>query len=106
MAYRSEFPPICVALGCADSDSLAKLAGCACESGEQFLELRLDMLDQPAGGVRVIRRLREKYPEVTLLATCRRKQNGGRFNGGVAEQLQLLEAAGGAGGQGVEGGGE
>lgn len=102
MAYRSEFPQICVALGCADSGTLEKAAAAACDSGEQFLEIRMDLLDQPSHGVEVIRRLKRRYPEVFLLATCRRKQNGGKFHGSVEEQLGLLGAAVEAGAQAVD----
>lgn len=102
MAYRSDFPQICVALGCTESDRLETLARNACESGEQFLEIRMDMLDEPCQAVSVIRRLKELYPEVFLLATCRRKQNGGRFKGSIPEQFKLLQAAVEAGAQAVD----
>ncbi|MBI3698692.1 MAG: type I 3-dehydroquinate dehydratase, partial [Acidobacteria bacterium] len=102
MAYRSDFPRICVALGCAESDKLEKLAAEACDSGEQFLEIRLDMLASPPQGIAVMCRLKARHPEVFLLATCRRKQNGGQFTGSIEEQFQLLEAAVEAGAQAVD----
>ncbi len=102
MAYRSEFPRICVALGCAETDKLEKLARQACEDGEEFLEIRLDMLSEPAAGVAVVRRLRSRYPDAYVLATCRRKTNGGQFRGGVEEELRILEAAVEAGAQAVD----
>ena len=102
MARRSDFPPICVALGCAQAETLARLAAEACESGEQFLEIRMDMLEEPARGVEVIRRLRERYPDVLLLATCRRQQNQGKFRGSIEQQLQLLEVAVEAGARAVD----
>ncbi len=102
MAYRSELPRICVALGCAAAAELDKLAGAACAQGEEFLELRLDALEEPEQGLAVIRRLRRRYPEVWLLATCRRKPNGGGFGGGVEEQLRLLEGAVEAGARAVD----
>jgi len=102
MAYRSDFPRICVALGCAEADPLEKLARRACDDGEEFLEFRLDMLRDPAAGVAVIRRLRQRHPEVHVLATCRRKPNGGHFRGSVEEELRLLEAAVEAGAQSVD----
>jgi 3-dehydroquinate dehydratase/shikimate dehydrogenase len=102
MAYRSEFPRICVALGCAEADKLEKLARQACEDGEEFLELRLDMLEDPAAGIATVRRLRQRYPDVHLLVTCRRKANGGHFRGSADEQLKLLETAAEAGAQAVD----
>jgi len=102
MAHRSEFPPICVALGCAESEKLETLAGAACDAGEQFLELRLDMLDQPERGIAVIRGLQGRYPDLYLIATCRRRQNGGQFRGGAADQWRILEAAVEAGARAVD----
>ncbi len=93
MAARSEFPPICVALGCTEAAQLEKLAREACEQGEQFLEIRLDLLEQPPQALVVIQRLQERYPETLLLATCRRQSNGGRFRGSVERQLELLQSA-------------
>lgn len=102
MAYRSEFPQICVALGVADAARLEQLAAEACEGGEEFLEIRMDMLDRPLEGAEVIRRLKERYPDVFLLATCRRKQNGGKFTGSIDEEFRLLEAAIDAGARAVD----
>ncbi|MBI3667217.1 MAG: shikimate dehydrogenase [Acidobacteria bacterium] len=102
MARRSEFPKICVALGCPQPEKLERLAREACENGEQFLEIRMDMLEEPPRAVEVIRRLRERYPDALLVATCRRQQNGGRFRGGIEQQLQLLEAAVEAGARAVD----
>ena len=102
MAKRSEFPPICVALGCTDGDQLEKLARAACDAGEQFLEIRMDMLGEPRQALAVMRRVKDRHPEVVVLATCRRKQNGGKFMGSVEEQLQLLEAAVEASAQAVD----
>jgi len=102
MAYRSDFPPICVALGCAESDKLQKLAVETCDAGEEFVEIRMDMLEEPSEAVRVIGRLRNRYPDVVLLATCRRHPNGGRFQGSIGQQLDLLESAIQAGAQAVD----
>jgi 3-dehydroquinate dehydratase/shikimate dehydrogenase len=90
-------PRICVALGCADRPHLERLALHACDNGEDFLEIRLDMLQRPSAGIAVIRRLLRRYPETVILATCRRKANGGEFAGSVGEELEILETAGGAG---------
>ncbi|HZS49510.1 MAG TPA: shikimate dehydrogenase [Bryobacterales bacterium] len=102
MAYRSEFPPVCVALGCAERERLDRSAAHACDSGEEFLEIRLDMLEDPREGIGTIRRIKRRYPDVFLLATCRRKRNGGGFEGTIEEQLELLGAAIEAGAQGVD----
>jgi 3-dehydroquinate dehydratase/shikimate dehydrogenase len=90
-------PRICVALGCADRPQLERLALHACDNGEDFLEIRLDMLPRPAAGIAVIRRLLRRYPETLIVATCRRKANGGEFAGPLREELEVLASAGAAG---------
>jgi 3-dehydroquinate dehydratase/shikimate dehydrogenase len=102
MAYRSEFPRICVALGCAEAGQLEKLARQACEAGEEFLEFRLDLLSAPVQGLRTIRKIRAHYPDVQVLVTCRRKANGGGFRGSAEEEWRLIEAAVEAGAQAVD----
>lgn len=93
MAQRQNFPTICIALGFTQPEVLLSAARQEIESGERFVEIRLDYLSEPEQGLNVIRTLLKESPDCTILATCRRHQNGGRFNGGVEEQLRLLEAA-------------
>ena len=69
MISLSSLPRICVSLGVADVSQLERLAVAACDDGEDFLELRLDLLDNPESGVRVFRRIARRYPDVVLLAT-------------------------------------
>ena len=57
------------------------------------MEFRLDYLDSPRQGVAAIKEFIEGNPDATLLATCRRHQNHGRFNGSIDEQLSILDAA-------------
>jgi 3-dehydroquinate dehydratase / shikimate dehydrogenase len=57
------------------------------------VELRLDWLKNDREIARFLRRLAAKTPRATLIATCRRRQAGGRYRGTVATQLiQLAEA--------------
>jgi 3-dehydroquinate dehydratase/shikimate dehydrogenase len=72
------------------------------ESGETFLEFRLDYLPRPEQGVRAIGEFLSQYPQCTLLATCRRHQNHGHFNGSIEEQVKILEAAIDAGARAVD----
>jgi 3-dehydroquinate dehydratase/shikimate dehydrogenase len=72
------------------------------EAGERFLEFRLDYLPHPEEGLTVIRQFLKAYPESTILATCRRHQNHGRFNGSIEEQLRILAAAVEAGASAVD----
>ena len=97
MIKINNLPPICIALGCEDKAQLQRLALDACDHGEHFLELRLDLLDDPASGVGVIRRLLRRYPDTVVLATCRRRQNGGGFRANVERQIEILDAAVSAG---------
>ena len=93
MIKLSALPRICVALGCGESAELQRLALNACESGEDFLEIRLDMLDGAESGIRVIRRVMRRYPGTVIIATCRRTPNGGEFRGGMGEQAEVLGQA-------------
>ena len=72
------------------------------EAGESFLEFRLDYLDRPADGPGAIRCFLDQFPDCIVLATCRRRQNHGKFNGSIEEQLGLLEASLAAGAQAVD----
>jgi 3-dehydroquinate dehydratase/shikimate dehydrogenase len=72
------------------------------ESGEAFLEFRIDYLPDPMAGVDAIRSFARQEPDVTILATCRRHQNHGRYNGSVEEQVRILEAAIDAGAHGID----
>ena len=97
MIRLNNLPRICVALGCRDKSQLRRLALEACERGERFLELRLDLLDDPASGVGVIRRILGRRPGTVILATCRRRQNGGGFRANIERQIEILDAAVAAG---------
>ena len=70
--------------------------------GERFFEFRLDYLPDPESGVQLIRSFLAEYPDVTLLATCRRHQNHGKFNGSIEEQIRILDAAVDAGASAVD----
>ncbi len=97
MRNSSRLPKICVALGFPTTRQLLDMAEREIESGSAFFEFRLDFLDQPETGIAAIRQILKRHPEVKLLATCRRHQNHGRFNGSIDEQVALLERAAEAG---------
>jgi 3-dehydroquinate dehydratase/shikimate dehydrogenase len=102
MTLRPPLPKICIALGLPDPGKLLEHARHEAEAGERFLEFRLDYLPRPEDGLPVIRKFLELYPDATLLATCRRHQNHGRFNGSVEEQFRILAAAVDAGARAVD----
>jgi 3-dehydroquinate dehydratase/shikimate dehydrogenase len=83
-----------VALGLPTASQLAAAAEAEYKDGNQFLEFRLDYLNSPASGIEVIRAFRKKYPEASILATCRHRQASGHFKGSVPQQIAvLLDAA-------------
>ena len=58
------------------------------------VELRLDWLKTDAERLRFLSRLRKNVPRgATFLATCRRKEGGGKFRGDIARQLDCLKQA-------------
>jgi 3-dehydroquinate dehydratase/shikimate dehydrogenase len=102
MPDRNELPRICIALGLPDVQTLLAHAAAEYDAGERFFEFRLDYLPRPQEGVPAIGNFLREHRDCTVLATCRRHQNKGRFNGSIEEQLQVLEAAVDAGAQAVD----
>ncbi len=93
MAQIRTLPRICIALGLPDVPTLLDHARREAEAGEVFLEFRLDFLDRPCQGAEAIRGFLDRFPDSIILATCRRHQNHGRFNGSIEEQLAVLDVA-------------
>ncbi len=99
---RIALPRICIALGFPDAETLLAHARREYDAGERFLEFRLDYLPDPEHGVAAIRKFLSRHSDCTILATCRRHQNHGRYNGSIEEQLRILEAAIEAGAKAVD----
>jgi 3-dehydroquinate dehydratase/shikimate dehydrogenase len=93
MSQTRTLPRICIALGLPDVPTLLEHARHEAEAGETFLEFRLDFLSNPAKGADAIGGFLQQYPDCILLATCRRHQNHGKFNGSIEEQLNILDLA-------------
>jgi len=102
MAQTRPLPRICIALGFPDLDRLLEHARLEAEAGESFLEFRLDYLPRPEQGATAIRTFLGQHPDCLVLATCRRHQNHGKFNGSIEEELRVLDAAVAAGAQAVD----
>ncbi|SPE32348.1 Shikimate dehydrogenase / 3-dehydroquinate dehydratase [Candidatus Sulfopaludibacter sp. SbA3] len=102
MAQTRSLPRICIALGLPDISTLLDHARCEAEAGEVFLEFRLDFLDEPCKGAACIRGFLEQFPDCIILATCRRHQNHGKFNGSIEEQLAILDQAVDAGAHAID----
>ncbi len=61
--------------------------------GSRVLELRLDYLRNSSERALLLRRLSRQRSRVTLIATCRTRQGGGRFGGGRAAAIAILSDA-------------
>ena len=95
-------PRICIALGFPDVETLLSHARAEYDSGERFFEFRLDYLPSPEQGNLAIRKFLARHSDCTILATCRRHQNHGRYNGSIEEQVRVLQNAIAAGAQAVD----
>lgn len=90
-------PRICVALGLPTASQLSRAAEREYKDGSTFFEFRIDHLPDPCAAIELIRNFRKKFSDAHILATCRQKQNHGRYGGTVDQQVAILEAAGSAG---------
>lgn len=102
MAQKNALPKICIAMGFPEVEKLRDHARHEYEAGERFFEFRLDHLSSPEHGIEAIRRFMADYPDCSLLATCRRHQNHGKYNGSIEEQIRILKAAVDAGAKAVD----
>ena len=86
---RFRLPRLCVAVVGTDANAMIERAESLVRDNP-FLEFRLDYLPQPVAGLPKLRSFLEMHPEATVIATCRRAVNGGKFKGSVAAQLAVL----------------
>jgi len=94
-------PKVCLAISAETADEMLDIAeGMARDN--PFVEFRLDYLKQPVAAIPKIRRFLETHQYVTAIATCRRVENGGKFKGSLAAELEVLTKAHGAGCQIVD----
>jgi 3-dehydroquinate dehydratase/shikimate dehydrogenase len=108
MTVSSPIPPgprlrvgkLCVAIQAGSPAELVARAEAVLKdskSASKFLEFRLDSLPKPAAALPLIKEFLAEHREVTVIATCRRKQFGGHFEGALTSELDLLSAAAEAG---------
>jgi 3-dehydroquinate dehydratase / shikimate dehydrogenase len=102
MPKPTSLPRICIALGFSDPQKLLDAARREANGGESLLEFRLDYLPAPEQGLAIIRKFLASRPECAILATCRRHQNHGHFNGSIEDQLRILAGAIDAGARAVD----
>lgn len=89
-------------MGFSEPQKLLEHARHEADAGETFFEFRLDYLPEPEQGLAVIRKFLATHADCSILATCRRHQNRGKFNGSVEEQIRILDAAVDAGARAVD----
>ena len=102
MPGQQTLPKICIALGLNTVEKLIAHARAEVESGERFLEFRVDYLPNPMDAVAALPKFLAEFPDCAILATCRRHQNHGKFDGSIPEQIRILEAAVDAGAVAVD----
>lgn len=102
MSTRAALPKVCIALGLPTVEKLLDQAEKEVAAGERFLEFRLDYLPRPETGLKAIKGFLERHPEVSLLATCRRHQNHGKYDGLIDDQIRILDAAIDAGAHAID----
>ncbi len=102
MPALDSLPRVCIALGLPNTERLIEQARREVQAGETFLEFRLDYLDHPDTGIAAIGPFLKENPDCAILATCRRHQNHGKFNGSIEEQIRILDEAVQAGARGVD----
>jgi 3-dehydroquinate dehydratase/shikimate dehydrogenase len=94
-------PKVCLALSGDTVEDMLESAE-AMAHDNPFLEFRLDYLKQPLSALSRIRSFLETHHYATAIATCRRAENGGKFKGSLASQLDVLTKATAAGCQLVD----
>ncbi|MGA2358916.1 MAG: shikimate dehydrogenase [Terriglobales bacterium] len=94
-------PKVCLALSGDTADDMVATAESMARDNP-FLEFRLDYLKQPMAALPKIHRFLETHQYVTAIGTCRRADNGGKFKGSLASQLEVLTKAHAAGCQIVD----
>jgi 3-dehydroquinate dehydratase/shikimate dehydrogenase len=89
---RFRLPRLCVAVVGEDPAKIIDRAESLVRDNP-FMEFRLDYLSNPAAGLPKIKHFLDMHPEATVIATCRRAVNGGKFKGSASSQLELLTKA-------------
>jgi 3-dehydroquinate dehydratase/shikimate dehydrogenase len=98
---RFRLPRVCVAVVGEDPSNIIERAESLVRDNP-FMEFRLDYLSNPSAGLPKLKHFLDLHPEATVIATCRRAVNGGKFKGSATAQLELLTKAAGTGFQLVD----
>jgi 3-dehydroquinate dehydratase/shikimate dehydrogenase len=98
---RSRIGKICIAITGQTAEEMVEKAGAALKD-TTFIEFRLDYLPKPAAALPVLKQFLLDNGAATAVATCRCKENGGKFAGSNAAALEILLKAAEAGFQLVD----
>ena len=89
-------PRVCVAITGTDANDMIEKAESLARDNS-FIEFRLDYVSQPVAAIPKVKKFFEMHQHVVAIATCRRAENGGKFKGSLAAQLDILGQAAAAG---------
>lgn len=89
---RSRIGKVCVSITGGTVAEMIERATLATKE-TSFLEFRLDYLDKPLAALPKLKQFLSENTAVTAIATCRRTPNGGRFEGALAAELEILSKA-------------
>ncbi len=93
---RSRISKVCASvIGASTAELIDKASSVVKET--PFLEFRLDYLEKPLQATAKIQQFLADNTAATVIATCRRAQNGGRFEGSVTSEVDVLCKAAQAG---------
>jgi 3-dehydroquinate dehydratase/shikimate dehydrogenase len=98
---RFRLPRVCVAVVGEDPARIIERAESLVRDNP-FMEFRLDYMSNPLAGLPKLKHFLDLHPEATVIATCRRAVNGGKFKGSATAQLEVLTKAAAAGFQLVD----
>jgi 3-dehydroquinate dehydratase / shikimate dehydrogenase len=98
---RFRLPRVCVAVVGEDPSKIIDKAESLVRDNS-FMEFRLDYMANPLAGLPKLKHFLDMHPEATVIATCRRVVNGGKFKGSAASQLEVLTKAAAVGFQLVD----
>jgi 3-dehydroquinate dehydratase / shikimate dehydrogenase len=93
---RSRIGKVCVAITGATVAEMLERATVAVKE-TNFLEFRLDYLEKPALALPKLKHFLSENTAVTAIATCRLASHGGKFDGSVSAEVEILGKAAGSG---------
>ena len=87
---------LCIAIQAGSPAELVERAELGLKDA-RFFEFRLDSVPKPSAAIPYLKQFLAEHRDVTAIATCRRKEQGGRFTGSLQAELAILGDAAMAG---------